>query len=186
MYSMGTHIGRGTSMANDLRAKAEAYGMRFAECDGLDVIDVYNTFRREVANTRNAKNPQWKRGAIPEYRREGQTPGPCFCVVHTYRYQGHSMSDPQKYRTKEEVAERQERDAINTLVNHLIENKLATQEQIEEMDNHAKEAAKAAIQYAEESPDLGKDELYTDVYANPFGPYTNPGPSIFMQETGGE
>jgi pyruvate dehydrogenase E1 component alpha subunit len=184
MYSMGTHIARGTSMAGDLAVKAESYGMRFAECDGLDVIDVYSTFRREVANTRDAKNPQWERGAIPEYRREGQTPGPCFCVVHTYRYQGHSMSDPQKYRTKDEVASRQERDPINTLVNHLVEKKLATQEEVETMDSEAKELAKESVKYAEESPELGKDELYTDVYANPYGPYTNPGPSIFMQETG--
>ena len=186
MYSMGTHIARGTSMAMDLASKAESYGMRYAECDGLDAIDVYQTFRDEIAKTRNAKNPQWERGKIPTYSREGRTPGPCFCVVHTYRYQGHSMSDPQKYRTKEEVSERKERDPINGLVNYLIEHDLITQEKLDEMDARATEIARESIEYAESSPDLGKDELYTDVYANPFPPYTNPGPSIFLRETSGE
>ena len=183
MYSMGTHIARGTSMANDLKAKAESYGMRFAECDGLDVIDVYQTFSDEISKTRNAQNPQWERGTLPEYSREGQTPGPCFMVVHTYRYQGHSMSDPQKYRTKDEVTEVQQNDPISRMVSHLVENDLATQEQLDAMDKQAKDQAKASIQYAEESPDLGTDELFTDVYANPFPPYKTSEPSIFMQET---
>jgi pyruvate dehydrogenase E1 component alpha subunit len=186
MYSMGTHIGRGTSMANDLGSKAESYGMRYAECDGLDVLDVYETFRREVANARGAKNPQWERGKYAKYRREGQTPGPCFVNVRTYRYQGHSMSDPQKYRTKDEVTEVQQRDPIQRLVQHLIEHDLTTQDELDAMDAEAKGLAADAIKYAEESPDLGADELYTDVYANPFPPYHNTGPSIFMRETGRE
>ncbi|QQE09944.1 pyruvate dehydrogenase (acetyl-transferring) E1 component subunit alpha [Planctomycetota bacterium] len=170
-YSMGTHINRGTAMANDLRAKAEAYGMRYAECDGLDVLDVYTTFKREVDKTRNAKNPQWERGMIPSYKREGEANGPCFMNVKTYRYKGHSMSDPQKYRAKEEVEAKQELDPINRLVNLLIEKNISTQDQIDEFDKAAKAEAQAAVKYANESPDMPQEELFTDIYVNPYGPY---------------
>ncbi len=169
-YSMGTHIGRGTSMAEELAAKAEAYGMRYAECDGQDLLDVYATFTREVDRTRNATNPQWKRGTIPSYRREGNIPGPCFIHVDTYRYKGHSMSDPQKYRSKDEVQEyEQQQDPILRLVQHLVDNDLATQEQIDELDQKAKDTAKEAVKFAEQSEDVPMDELYTDVYREPFG-----------------
>lgn len=189
-YSMGTHIARGTSMANDLSAKAESYGMRYAECNASDVLEVYDCFAREIAKTRGAPNIQWienrKPNQVPTYSREGRTPGPCFINVDTYRYQGHSMSDPQKYRLKEEVTAEQERDAIQNLVRHLIEHDLSTQDEIDKLDEKAKEISKAAVQYAEESPDLTVDELYTDVFANPFPPFKQSEPSTFLQETGGE
>jgi pyruvate dehydrogenase E1 component alpha subunit len=186
---MGTHIARGTAMANDLKAKAEAFGMRYAECDGLDVLDVYDCFTEQVEMTRNAKNPQWERGGWDQitYDREGATPGPAFINVKTYRYQGHSMSDPQKYRTKDEVGEFKERDCINMLVNRLIEDGKATQEQCDELDSKAKEAAKVAIQFAEDSPEMPVEEMFTDVYANPFGPYKKGGlPNIVTNENSGE
>ncbi len=188
-YSMGTHISRGTAMANDLSAKAEAFGMRYAECDGLDVLEVYDCFSREIAKTRGAKNPQWKRGDWDQiaYSREGATPGPAFINVKTYRYQGHSMSDPQKYRTKDEVGEYKERDCINVLVNHLIESGKATQEQCTELDNKAKQVSKEAVKFAEESPEMPVEEMFTDVYANPFGPYVKGGlPNIITNENSGE
>jgi len=171
-YSMGTHINRGTAMANDLKQKAQAYGIRYAECDGMDVLDVYDCFHREAEKTRNAANPQWERGHIPEYHKDGQTPGPVFINVKTYRYQGHSMSDPQKYRSKDEVSKfKDHRDPIQTPVAHLIEHNLATQDQIGGLDAEAKETAKGAVKFAEESPDTPVEEMYTDVYAEPFGPF---------------
>ena len=96
--------------------------------------------------------------------------GPCFINAKTYRYQGHSMSDPQKYRSKDEVNERKEKDCINTLVNYLVENDLASQDQINELDKKAKVASRDAITYAERSPDLPMSEMYTDIYAQPYGP----------------
>jgi pyruvate dehydrogenase E1 component alpha subunit len=175
-YSMGTDIARGTAMAHDQKQRAEMYGMRYYECDGQDVLDTYTTFRDAVAATRNARPINYNedtgtRDELPEYFAEGRTPGPAFVNVKTYRYQGHSMSDPQKYRSKDEVGERQEIDCINRLVNHLIEHDLATQEQIDELDKQAKQTAKDAVKFAEESPDLPIEELYTDVYVNVFGPY---------------
>ena len=175
-YSMGTDIARGTAMAHDQKQRAEMYGLRYAECDGQDVLDTYRTFKREVDRCRNARPINYneetgKREAIPTYSKDGQTPGPCYINVKTYRYQGHSMSDPQKYRTKDEVGEKQEVDCINRLVNWLIEHDKATQDRVDELDTKAKEVAKEAIKFAEESEDLGVDELFTDVYVNPFGKY---------------
>ncbi len=171
-YSMGTHINRGTAMADDLKQKAQSYGIRYAECDGMDVLDVYDCFAREAAATRGAENPQWERGAIPEYDKHGRTPGPVFINVKTYRYQGHSMSDPQKYRSKNEVqGYKDHRDPIQSLVQHLIEHGVATQEQIDEIDAEAKQLAKDAVKFANESPDTPIEEMYTDVYAEPFGPF---------------
>jgi pyruvate dehydrogenase E1 component alpha subunit len=175
-YSMGTHIARGTSMADDLAAKAESYGMRYAECNGQDVIDTYKTFKEQVDKTRDARPINYnektgQREGIPAYSREGRTPGPAFINVKTYRYKGHSMSDPQKYRSKDEVGGYEEQDCINRLVNYLIDHKLATQEQIDQLDNQAKQIAKEAIEFAEKCPDMPLEELYTDVYVNVFGPY---------------
>ncbi|MEO0588581.1 MAG: thiamine pyrophosphate-dependent enzyme, partial [Planctomycetota bacterium] len=163
-YSMGTHIARGTAMADAMHEKAEGHGMRYAECDGLDVLDVYRTFSEQVAMTRGAQNPQWERGHIPEYHKDGSNPGPAFINVVTYRYQGHSMSDPQKYRSKDEVGEFENKDCINRLVRYLIEHDAATQEQIDDLDKKAKESAKAAIKFAEESPEMPVDEMFTDIY----------------------
>ncbi len=186
-YSMGTHIGRGTSMAMDLRAKAESYGMRYAECDGMDPLAVYNTFAQQVGQTRGAENPQWERGAIPEYTREGNTPGPAFINCRTYRFKGHSMSDPQKYRSKDEVSEAEADDPIRSLVSHLIENDLATQEQIDELDKQAKDASRDAQKFAEESEPTPEDEMYTDVYTNPFGRFKKGDqPAMIKNENSGE
>ena len=188
-YSMGTHIARGTSMANDLKAKAESFGMRYAECDGLDALDVFECFSREVAKTRGAKNPQWKRGDWDKitYSREGNENGPCFINVKTYRYQGHSMSDPQKYRSKDEVGEFKEQDCIQNLVRYMIEGGFADQDTIDALDSKAKEAALESVKFAEESPELSVDEMWTDVYSNPYGPYeTAPLPNIITNNNSGE
>ena len=152
--------------------------MRYAECDGLDVLGTYRTASRPaVDGTRNARPDQLEAWRLASANRSrpttatARTPGPAFINVKTYRYQGHSMSDPQKYRSKEEVGEKQEVDCINRLVNWLIEHDKASQDQIDQLDHDAKEASKAAIKFAEESPDMPIEELYTDVYVNVFGPY---------------
>jgi len=149
MYSMGTHISRGTSMAHDLSAKAKSYGMRYAKCDGMDVLATYDAVKQEADQTRGGD-------------------GPAFINVETYRYQGHSMSDPQKYRTKDEVGEFEEQDCINTLVNWLVEHDKASQDQLDDMDKAAKKAATDSVKFAEESEEISTDELHTDVYKKPW------------------
>jgi pyruvate dehydrogenase E1 component alpha subunit len=175
-YSMGTDIARGTSMAHDQKQRAEMYGMRYFECDGQDVLDTYRTFKKAVDGARGARPINYneetgQREELPTYDKDGRTPGPAYVNVKTYRYQGHSMSDPQKYRSKDEVGEKQDVDCINRLVNQLVEADKATQEQIDELDNKAKQVSKDAIKFAEQSEDMPIEELYTDVYLNVFGPY---------------
>jgi pyruvate dehydrogenase E1 component alpha subunit len=162
-YSMGTSIERGTAASDDMEAKARAYGMRYAECDGMDVLATYDCFKPLADEMR-------------------QRPEPVFVNVKTYRYKGHSMSDPQKYRTKEEVAFKQEADPINRLVNELVERKVATQEQVDELDRQVKQQARDAVTYANDSPDTPIEELYTDVYANPYGPFVLGEPPEMMRE----
>jgi pyruvate dehydrogenase E1 component alpha subunit len=100
-YSMGTAIERGTTMAHDLRKKADAYGIRGEIIDGFDVIDLYDDFKPLV-----------------DWCRENQRPA--FVDLKTYRYLGHSMSDPQKYRTKEEVDQFKSKDSIDRLASQLM------------------------------------------------------------------
>ncbi|MEX0885134.1 MAG: pyruvate dehydrogenase (acetyl-transferring) E1 component subunit alpha [Phycisphaeraceae bacterium] len=179
-YSMGTHIARGTAMAEDLSKKADAYGMRYAECDGLDLMEVYDTFHTEIEKTRGSYTK-----VLGHDEDAGE--GPCFINVKTYRYQGHSMSDPQKYRAKDEVKEIQQRDCINLLVNHLIEKELTSQEQIDELDQQTKQRAIDSVKYAENAPEPGNEELYTDVFSEPFPPFEKGElPALIRDENSGE
>jgi pyruvate dehydrogenase E1 component alpha subunit len=149
-YSMGTAIDRGTSMAGDLAKKAAAYGIEYLECDGHNILDLYDAFKPFV-----------------DVIRDEQRPG--FVNLHTYRYQGHSMSDPQKYRTKEEVEQHKERDCIDALAHHLLsERECLTEEEFKELQKEAKDTAKDAVKFAEKAPEPTPEaELYTDVYVNP-------------------
>ena len=162
-YSMGTAIHRHTSNFDKLHTKAEAYGMRYDECDGLDLMDTYNCISRQAEQCRGSTSKLLGTGE--------DKGGPAFINIKTYRYQGHSMSDPQKYRTKEEVNEVQENDCIQRMVRYFIDHDLASQEQLDELDAKAKEAAQDALKFAQEAEDVPMDELYTDVYVNPYGRY---------------
>ncbi len=149
-YSMGTAIDRGTTMADKLWKKAEAYGIEHRTIDGFDVCSLYDEFRPFV-----------------DVLRDEQRPG--FVDLKTYRYQGHSMSDPQKYRTKEEVAGHQEKDCLDRHAHHLMsERGCLSEDAFKEMQKDAKEQVKEAVAFAEGSaaPTV-EGELYSDVYANP-------------------
>ena len=155
-YSMGTSIERGTTMAQDLRKKADAYGMESRIIDGFDVMELYDGFKPFV-----------------DVLREEQRPG--FVDLKTYRYLGHSMSDPQKYRTKDEVDQFKERDSLNAHASYLMnERKNArgeaalTEPEFLNMQREVKEVVRDAIEFAESSPfpDPAK-ELYSDVFVNP-------------------
>ncbi|CAE7441251.1 pdhA, partial [Symbiodinium necroappetens] len=149
-YSMGTSIGRGTTMADKLYKKAEAYGIEHRTIDGLNILNLYDEFK-----------------PFADILREEQRPG--FVDLKTYRYQGHSMSDPQKYRTKEEVAEFKERDCVDTLAHHLLsERGCLSEDEFKQMQKEAKDIAKNAVKFAESSEDPDPEtELYSDVFVNP-------------------
>jgi pyruvate dehydrogenase E1 component alpha subunit len=155
-YSMGTSIERGTTMAHDLSKKAEAYGIRSARIDGFSVLDLYDDFKPLV-----------------DWCRDNQKPA--FVDLKTYRYQGHSMSDPQKYRTKDEVDRFKAKDSIDALANHLLTerrgrdgNPVLSEPAFIEMQTEVKEIVREALDFAEQSPAPDPEtELYSDVLVNP-------------------
>jgi len=175
-YSMGTAIHRHTANYDKLHTRAEAYGMRYDECDGLDLLDTYQCFKRQADLARGSSSKLL--GA------DEDKGGPAFINVKTYRYQGHSMSDPQKYRSKDEVSEFQESDCIQRMVRYLIENNLATQDDLDEMDAKAKQVSQESLKFAQEADDLPMDELFTDVYVNTFGPYTHGSKAQILVDNG--
>jgi len=158
-YSMGTAIERGTTMAHDLRKKADAYGIRGEIIDGLDVVDLYNDFKPVV-----------------DWCREEQAPA--FVDLKTYRYLGHSMSDPQKYRTKEEVEQYKAKDSIDRLASQLMDTSgprakanggrpVLTEQAFMELQAEVKAAVARSLEFAESSPVPEASELYSDVFLNP-------------------
>ncbi len=149
-YSMGTSIERGTTMADHLEAKAAAYGIEGLTVDGMNVRKLYDRFK-----------------PFADECREKSRPG--FVNVLTYRYYGHSMSDPQKYRTKDEVELWKDRDCIDNLAHHLMaERKCFSEDEHKAMQKELKLQVRDAVKFAEESaePDPAK-ELYSDVLVNP-------------------
>lgn len=144
-YGMGTSQARAMSISSVAR-KAEGYGMTGEYVDGMDVMAVREATMR----------------AIDRARKESL---PTLLEVRAYRFMGHSMSDPGKYRTAEEIKKYQQRDPIVIFKESLLEAKVISEQDYEDIENRAKEAVEAAIKFAEESPFPDESELYTDVYA---------------------
>jgi pyruvate dehydrogenase E1 component alpha subunit len=144
---MGTAIER-ASAVTDLYKRGDSFNIPGQQVDGMDVIAV-----RAAANEAN------------EWCRSGK--GPFILEMITYRYRGHSMSDPAKYRTKEEVAKiRKETDPIDMLRDRIFAQKIATELKLKEIDKHAKAIVTAAAEFAQQSPEPDPSELYTDIYSN--------------------
>lgn len=152
-YSMGTAISRGTTMGHNISVKADAYGIESAVIDGMDVLNVYD-------------------GMKPIVDRCRETSRPAFVDMRTYRYKGHSMSDPRKYRTKEEEHKYEADDPIDKLAKRLIEDSAITQEAYDAMVKEVRKEVRDAMKWAENSPEPPLGELYKDVYADEWGPFT--------------
>ncbi len=142
-YGMGTAVGR-ASAVEDITAKAMAYGMPTATIDGMDVIAVYDGLKDAIKHVRGKK-------------------GPYFMVIDTYRYRGHSMGDPERYRTPEEVEREKANDPIERWAQHLLSEKIATDKKLAEFDQAAEETVMEAIAFAQNSPFPTPEELYTNV-----------------------
>jgi pyruvate dehydrogenase E1 component alpha subunit len=112
----------------------------------MDVMKVYDAARE----------------AIDCVREEAQ---PYLLEVITYRYRGHSMGDPERYRKQEEVKKWQENDPIGIFRKHLTEKKTATAKALDEIDAAVEEEVNKAVEFAESSPELTVEDLYTDIYA---------------------
>ncbi len=145
-YAMGTAQERSTS-SPEIYTRGEAFGIKGEAVDGMDVIAV------KTAGDKAA-----------DYCRAGK--GPYILEIKTYRYRGHSMSDPAKYRTREEVQKmRAQRDPIEAVRTLLIAEKHATDEEIKTIDKEIKEIINACAEYAKDSPEVSAEELWTDIYA---------------------
>ena len=141
-YGMGTSVQR--SSAGQLYKRGEGYGIPGEQVDGMDVFAVQKAARQAL-----------------DYVRSGN--GPYILEVMTYRYRGHSMSDPAKYRTKEEVSSfKEERDPI-TMVKDMLQGEGVPEEDIKEIDKEIKAIIKEAAEFAQESPEPDEHELWTDV-----------------------
>ena len=148
-YGMGTAVSR-ASAVTEIWKKACAYDMTGERVDGMDVLAV-----REVADR------------LVEQARERHEPSLLECV--TYRYKGHSMSDPDTYRQKDEIKQWQERDAILSLANHLEQGKLLTDAELERIDQEVTAQVEDAAAFAEQSPDPDVRDLYRNVYVEAEG-----------------
>ena len=143
-YAMGTSIERSSS-TTDLSQRGASFGIPGEQVDGMDVLAVREATERAVKRAR-----------------EGG--GPFILEVKTYRYRGHSMSDPAKYRTKEEVDEvKKTRDPIEH-IKMLLDQAGATEADLRPIEDEIKAIVAEAVQFAQESPEPDPSELYTDVY----------------------
>ena len=149
-YGMGTSLARAMSL-HDISQKACAYEMVSEFVDGMDVLAVREATARAVERARK------------EYL-------PTLIEVRTYRFMGHSMSDPGSYRTRAEIEKYQERDPLKLFSASLLEEKILSDEAYEAMEKRVREEVEHAVRFAEESPLPAPEELYTDIYANPITP----------------
>ena len=144
-YGMGTAVKR-ASAVTEIWRKACAYDMTGESVDGMDVLAVRRITDQLVAQAREKHEP-----SLLE------------CV--TYRYRGHSMSDPDTYRGKEEIKEWQTRDAILSLGDHLQKQKMASKDELQKIDEAITAEVEEAVKFADESPEPDVKDLYRDVYA---------------------
>jgi pyruvate dehydrogenase E1 component alpha subunit len=151
-YSMGTAIGRGTTMGHDITAKAAGYGIDSAVIEGMDVMSVYDGMKPVVDRCREQSRP-------------------AFVEIRTYRFKGHSMSDPRKYRTKEEEQQYEAEDPIDKLAAFLQREHGMTEEQLAAMSKEIRTQVRESVKWAEASPEPDLEELYTDVYVDEWGPF---------------
>ena len=146
VYGMGTSVER-ASAVTDIRQKAEGYGMKNGQVDGMDVMKVYEAAKDALEFVR--KNSQ-----------------PYLLEIDTYRFRGHSMGDPERYRKQEEVKKWQENDPIGIFNKQLLDKKVATKKALDEIETRAGEEIAKAVEFAEASPEPAMEELYTDIYAD--------------------
>jgi pyruvate dehydrogenase E1 component alpha subunit len=150
-YAMGTSVER-TSNVLDIYKLADAYEMPADKVDGMTPESVHEGISRAVKRAR-----------------EGD--GPTLIELKTYRYKGHSVSDPQKYRTKEEVESYKAKDPIAMVLKTITENKFATAEEIKAIDDRINAVVEESVRFAEESPFPDDSEVLKDVYIDQNYPF---------------
>ena len=152
-YAMGTSVKR-TSNVTELYTLADAYDMPSEGVDAMKVEDVHNAVKKAADRARKGD-------------------GPSFLEFRTYRYKGHSMSDPAKYRTKEELEEYKQQDPIEQVKRTILKNKWAKEDDLKGIDTEIKERVMESVKFAEESPWPDPSEAYTDNYVESDYPFVD-------------
>ena len=143
-YAMGTATHRAFAQT-DFYRYAHNYGMASSLASGMDIFSVYKAMSDHIAKARNNR--------------------PSILEVRTYRYRGHSMSDPANYRTKEELDSMKEEDPIIRLKGYMLEHELASNEELDAVDDEVKQEVMDAVTFSEESDAPAIREIYEDVYS---------------------
>ncbi len=150
-YAMGTSIERTTNVA-DLSKLGLSYDMPSESVDGMSVEAVHEAIEKAANHCRSGE-------------------GPYLLDIRTYRYKGHSMSDPQKYRTKDELNEYKDKDPITQVLSIIMEEGWLDEKGVEKVEDRVKAKVDESIDFAETSPMLELEELYTDIYTQEDYPY---------------
>ena len=145
-YGMGTSVAR-ASAAPDMVTKAAGYAIPARKVNGMDVIEVYNVVGETIAAIHAGQAPQ-------------------FLEVNTYRFEGHSMGDPLRYRTKDEVEKWRGDDPIGILERHILKENAATKEELEQIDDEVEAVIEEAVKFAEESPFPAPEALFEGIYVD--------------------
>jgi pyruvate dehydrogenase E1 component alpha subunit len=143
-YGMGTSVER-ASAVSEIRQKAEGYGIPNERIEGMDILEVKKAAEKAL-----------------KHIREGN--GPYFLEILTYRYRGHSMGDPERYRDPDEIKQWQENDPIGIYHKWLVENDKASDEELNQIVEEVEQEIEEAVEYAENSPEPAPEELFTDIY----------------------
>jgi pyruvate dehydrogenase E1 component alpha subunit len=143
-FGMGTALER-HSAVTDLSKKAEGFGVPGMRCDGMDVLDVHAATTEALRRAREDREP-------------------VLLEAVTYRFRGHSMADPEEYRTKEQVEEWRKRDPIAAFSERLVKEELLSEDEVKKLDEEAIAQVDEAVQFADKSPFPELDSLYDDVY----------------------
>ena len=143
-FGMGTALHR-HSAVTELSLKSEGFGVPGTRCDGMDALDVHAVVSEALEQAREQRKPQ-------------------LVEAVTYRYRGHSMADPEEYRSKEEVEEWRTRDPIQAFANRLVDEGDLEQEEVEKLDEEAIATVDESVRFADKSPFPDLDSLYDNVY----------------------
>lgn len=144
-YGMGTAVER-ASAVSEIRQKAEGFGMANDRVDGMDVLKVFEASQKAIDYVRTNRQP-------------------FLLEMMTYRFRGHSMGDPERYRKQDEVKKWEESDPIG-IFRKILEQKKFSSKQLDEVENKVELEINKAVEFAETSPEPGMDELFKDVYAD--------------------
>lgn len=144
-YGMGTAIDR-ASAVSEIVQKACGYGMKADQENGMDVLAVYEKAHEMIERIRGGE-------------------GPRFLEYMTYRFRGHSMGDPERYRKSDEVKRWEKDDPIGIFNDHLVKNKVISEAGLKKIEQEVEAEVADAVRFAEESPEPAAEELFTDIYA---------------------